>query len=153
MLMLTNILSPSCDFWMPTSHAGKSARVSTTARRDIIEAFLLLKRCKKELTLLKSDMNNVISYWELQERNLKASLEMFSDEAGQDVLYNCGCVCILKKQLLDVQLILTQCVSSFSDVLSPSRPDLNLSVALDDESDSSDCYDSSDDDDFDNDSS
>ena len=145
MLMLSDILSPTCNFWMPTSHTDSSisTRVSTTTRRDIIEAFLLLKRCKKELILLKSDMSNVISYWELRERNIKASLELFRDEAGLDVLYHRGCVCMLKKQLLDIQLTLAQCTSSFSGVLSPmvDCPDHDFDL----ESDSSDCSDSSDD--------
>ncbi len=154
MLMLADILSSSCTFWMPTTYASVhvSTSISTTTKRDIIEAFLLLKRCKKELTLLKTDMSNVISYWELRANTAKVSLKTLSDEAGQDVLYNRGCVCILKKKLLEIETILTQCVSSFSGtgIISSDRPDLDLPVAFDTESDS----DSSDSSDFsDNDSS
>ena len=158
MLMLTEILSPTCDLWMPTSYTSASMSVSTTARRDIIEAFLLLKRCEKELTLLKSDMSNVVSYWKSRENHTKNSLKKLTDEADQDLLYNSGCICLLKKHILEVQLILTKCISSFSSIVSPNLPEWSVpsETANTDIYDSSDSSDSEDDDssgeDFDSDS-
>lgn len=125
-LMLSEILSPTCDLWMPTLYTSVSTNVSTTARRDIIEAFLLLKRCEKELILLKSDMSNVVLYWKSRENHAKTSLRKLTDEADQDLLYNSGCICLLKKHILEINLILTKCISSFSSVVSSNLPESSV---------------------------
>ena len=114
--MLIDILSPSSELWMPTMHANICTRISPTTKRDMIDAYLQLKRCEKELTLLQDDMNNVLLYWKSQENQLEASLQKLANETDQDV-YKSGCVCLLKKHLLEVHLYLVKCITAFSSII------------------------------------
>ncbi len=67
MLMLADILSPSCTFWMPTTYA--SVHVSTSAWQPF---------CYWSVAAHSTEDCNVISYWELRANTAKVSLKTLS---------------------------------------------------------------------------
>ena len=61
---VSEVASMSSEFWVSLApNAQKSSAVPWHTQRDIIQASLLMKRSKEEITLLEQDMQNVISYW------------------------------------------------------------------------------------------
>ena len=60
-LSLANVLSPISEYWQCPNES--SNQIPFSIQRDIIEAYLLQKRCDEELLLLQSEMHNVIEYY------------------------------------------------------------------------------------------
>ena len=40
-----------------------NSTVPSSLKKDITDAYLLMKRCEEELELLTSEMNNALEYW------------------------------------------------------------------------------------------
>lgn len=66
-VQLQEVVLIDSEFWQisPVSEsvASRQLQVPWNTRRDIIQAFLLTKRCEEELDLLKNAMQNVLQYW------------------------------------------------------------------------------------------
>lgn len=115
---LADVLSPVSDFWQ--CHSTPSHEIPSTVKRDIIEAFLLQKRCKEELSLLQSEMQNVIDYYNQKEAIINNVLhEIANSEENQ---YTRGCICLLKKLKLEVELFRSKAASAYSSVIPVSVP-------------------------------
>lgn len=151
MLTLQEVLSPSCDIWLPPRYSQTVVKfVPSATRRDIIEAYLLVKRCEKELFLLKQDMHNTLLYWKDREEHANTVLKQIVEDCRTTEKFKRGCMCLLGKHIVEVNLIRSKSALAFQAVVS-STADLpqcafeNVSYnhELSDSSDSED-YDSSD---------
>ncbi len=59
--VLEEVLKPQSDFWSQDDISSELA-VSWKLKEEIIQAFLLIKRCKKEMAMLKSEMFETIQF-------------------------------------------------------------------------------------------
>lgn len=119
LLTLPEILSPDSLVWQQLGdNDNRSSAVPPTSRRNVIEAYCLLMRCNKELSLLKSDMDNVIIYWQEKRDCIeKQLLEMqVKGEEDEEDLYKGGCICLMNTLLLESELHLSKATSAFSDI-------------------------------------
>ena len=92
-LCLDDVLSPESEFWQcPRATASE---IPVNIKRDIIEAYLLLKRCDEELVLLRSEMHNVIDYYDVKEKKIISVLQKFT--GNELTQFQRGCISLLKK--------------------------------------------------------
>ncbi|XP_064391176.1 uncharacterized protein LOC135338993 isoform X3 [Halichondria panicea] len=130
---ISQVLSPDSTVWQQRfDGALVSTHMPQCVKRDIIEAYLLKERCNKEQCLLKIDMTNVISYWQEKASCITA---LILETSGTDA-FKVGCVCLLKKCLVEVEHNCSKVTVLFSNILENSE-----SVDLDSENDSSDSED------------
>lgn len=114
-LSLGEILAPTSDFWQFPCPKQVPGQVAFSAQRDIIEAYLLVKRCDEELVLLKHEMHNVIDYWNRKEECIKNLLQQL--EKNMPNQFNRGCACLLRKLQLEVDLYSSRALLAFSNVI------------------------------------
>lgn len=127
-----DVVSPDSDFWsVPTTTEDS---IPWSLKRNISQAFLLLKRTEEELCLLKEEMQHVLHYWEVQKDKITAALVVYSDNDGS----NRGARALLHKLLWEAELNLARASATFSPIL------INSSIP-DSDSESDDSLDSSDD--------
>ena len=72
---LEEILSPACSIWRGPSYE-QCGQVPYTVQRDnnYIEASLMKERSNEELLLLKTEMHNVIEYWDQRGASIRRLL-------------------------------------------------------------------------------
>ena len=141
LLSLADVLDPVSEFW--TSHNQAPNDIPTSIKRDIIEAKLLLKRCKEELLLLQTEMQNVIKYYSKKGKSINTVLhELSTTDMTQ---FHRGCVALLKKLQLEVELSRSRAVSTFAPVISLPHECQNNMDHTSDSSESESDYDNSDD--------
>ncbi len=109
-----------------------STHIPQCVKRGIIEANFVERTMNKEQCLLKIDMTNVISYWQEKASCITA---LILETSGTDA-FKGGCVCLLKKFLLQVEQNCSRVTVLFSNVL--KNPDSIDSDSSDSENDSSD---------------
>lgn len=111
-LSLEDVLSPESSIWLsPSNH--RTREIPSNIQRDIIEAYLIKKRSNEELVLLKTEMSNVITYWNQRRGCIDSTLQqLLLSPANQ---FNRGCVSLLKQLLWEAELHHSQAKSDFSD--------------------------------------
>lgn len=112
---LADVLSSDSKFWQFPSEKYAPGEVPLHIQQNIIEAFHLKRRCDEELLLLKSEMHNVINYWNQREDCIKKLLLQLTEDDSQ---FNRGSQCLLKKLLWEVELFRSRAASAFSSVIS-----------------------------------
>ena len=112
-LSLEDVLSPTCSIWQNLSY-DNSSQIPFSIKQDIIEAYLLNKRSDEELLLLRTEMCNVIEFWQQREECIKNLLLQFSESASTQ--FNRGCVCLLKRLQWETELYHSQATTHFSSV-------------------------------------
>ena len=112
---LADVLSSDSKFWQFLSDKHTLGEVPLHIQQDIVKAFLLKRRCDEELLLLKSEMHNVINYWNQREDCIKKLLLQLTEDDSQ---FNRGSQCLLKKLLWEVELFCSRAASAFSSVIS-----------------------------------
>ena len=90
---LADVLSSDSKFWQFPSDKHAPGKVPLRTQQDIIEAFQLKRRCDEELLLLKSEMHNVINYWNQREHCIKKLLLQLTEK--DDSQFNSGSQCLL----------------------------------------------------------
>lgn len=116
---VSEVASMSSEFWVSLApNAQKSSAVPWHTQRDIIQASLLMKRSKEEITLLEQDMQNVISYWEKRKQCINSQIQSIEVTGlGVSELFNRGAMCLLRKRLWEAELFYNDALSSFSSVI------------------------------------
>ena len=90
---LADVLSSDSKFWQFPSDKYAPGEVPLHIQQNIIEAFHLKRRCNEELLLLKSEMHNVINYWNQRKDCIK---KLFLQLTEDDSQFNRGSQCLLK---------------------------------------------------------
>ncbi len=71
-----DILKPSSEFWSrEQSEPCTLSNIPWKVKVEIINAFLLTKRCEEEIQMLKSDMQETVLYWFQVVSNVSVKLE------------------------------------------------------------------------------
>ena len=86
---------------------------SPAIKRDIIQAYLLKSRSTDELSLLSSDMHNVLAYWCSRQEAITKQLDEVSPT---NELFYRGARCSLKQLLREAELLHSQAERAFSSV-------------------------------------
>ena len=122
---MDDVLSPESEFWQcPQATASE---IPVNIKRDIIEAYLLLKRCDEELVLLRNEMHNVIDYYDVKEKKIISVLQKFtSNELTQ---FQRGCISLLKKLQGEVNHFRSIAVSAYASVITVPKfpPSVDMS--------------------------
>ena len=88
--LINEILSPMSDFWSNATPSGKmDLNVTYKVKKEIVQSFLLTRRCSEELKLLKADMHAILSYWLKKIASIASAIAQFSVE---DDLYSRGAI-------------------------------------------------------------
>lgn len=124
---ISEVIIPESDYWSTSVHS--SAHKDWSLRRNISQAFLLMKRIEEELGLLREEMRCVINYWRLYKDKISATLSTSNneDEASR------GAQALLRKLLWEVEVNLSRAIDAFSPILSSTG---TITSTMDFESDS-----------------
>ncbi len=60
---LEDVLSLKSEFWTSNSPTLPSSSIPWKTKEEIIQTFLLMKRCEEEKALLKLEMESTVQYW------------------------------------------------------------------------------------------
>lgn len=124
-VMLGEVLTPTSKFWQCPHQ--QSEQIPLSVKRDIIEAYLLQKRCEEELLLLQSEMQNVIDYYNEKEKKINAALHAICNGESKFNRFNRGCSCLLKKLKWRVSHLRSRTLSFYSSVISvPELEELQM---------------------------
>ena len=139
---LADVLSSDSKVWQFPSDKHAPGKVPLRIQQAIIEAFQLKRRCDEELLLLKSEMHNVINYWNQREHCIKKLLLQLTEK--DDSQFNRGSQCLLIKLLWEVELFRSRAASTFSSVISlaeyeATSPSYDTDSETSDEDSDSDC--------------
>jgi len=97
---LSSILSPDPEFWQSLS--TNPTQVPWNTKREVISAFLLIKRSEEELNLLDAEMEHVLQYYIQCKECIIHQLDTMKDEPQS--LYTSGVMALLHKLLWEVEL-------------------------------------------------
>lgn len=110
------MLSPDADFWQsPHLSTGDSSDISWSTKKDIIQAYLLMKRSEEELLLLSEEKENILSYWSDQKKAIEQQLATTTESFTQ---YTLGSRALLQKRLSEVDLMYSTASVLFSTCFS-----------------------------------
>lgn len=139
-LSLTDVLSPDAEIWQ--KHALEDISTTNTTiplslKKDITDAYLLMKRCEVELHLLSTEMHTALTYWQKSADNIKQNINAMKSDSSQ---YSMGVASLLQQRLWVIDLTHSRAQAAFGNIisassLSASSESLNVS---DQDSDSSD---------------
>lgn len=122
-ITLGEVLSPDADFWQtPSPHAPHTSfrqDVSWNTKKDIIQTYLIIKRCEEELLLLSEEKQNVLSYWLFQKDAIKKKLTSMTDGSS---LHFLGSRALLLKYLSEVELMYSNTLAIFGTSADESNP-------------------------------
>lgn len=111
---ISDVLSPTSYFWGGTaSNKTDSSSVPYKMKKDIIQAFMLMKRSKEELELLKDDMCASVSYWFSRTECIANRMA----ELDQDDNFSRGARCLLTKLKWEADSILLNNILSFRTLI------------------------------------
>ena len=115
---LAEVLSPDSDFWKTpppqTLSPHLSQDLSWDVKKDITQAYLLIKRSEEELDLLSEEKNNVLSYWVKQKVIINQEIHDVAEDSCTP--HSTGSVALLKKRLLEVEQKHSSSLSLFSSL-------------------------------------
>lgn len=98
---LSDVLSPQASFWISNSLTAEDQQVSSN-KHKIIRNYLVVKRVEEGFSLLSSDMENTLVYFNEQKEIIEKEIERLEQSlilaADDDAkLYMRGCICVLRK--------------------------------------------------------
>ena len=113
-LLFSDVLSPDSNLWMQYAQHEANSTVPSSLKKDITDAYLLMKRCE-ELELLTSEMNNALEYW----RKCAECIKQGIDDARADSRsqYSCGVASLLQQRLWVIELTYSRAQAAFGYVL------------------------------------
>ena len=111
---LEEVVSPDAVFWQNSMLATPiSSTPSWNVKKDIIQAYLLIKRCEEELLLLSEEKKNVLAYWAYQKEAVQQQLAtMYVTDPC--TLYTSGARALLLKYQWEVDLMHSNTLALFS---------------------------------------
>ncbi len=112
--ILQDVLQPQSEFWTKTTQDNiPDAKVPWKTKEDIVQAFLLNKKCKEEMDMLRADMLETIPYWMKRTENITNELSNF--EGPKIDIFGRGMKSILNQLLCEAKLRHSQAVAKFSN--------------------------------------
>lgn len=132
-LHLNDVLSPDSDIWTQSTPCTGST-VPFATKKDITDAYLLMKRSAEEQALLTMEMHNSLDYWKRCITNLKKTIDT---ARCKDDLYSHGVASLLQQHLWKIELTHSKAEAAFQDILLPSLDHPCSSTMEEQESDSS----------------
>ena len=128
---LSDVLFLGSDFWKCGSLHSSSENVPWKTKGEIIQAFLLMKRCREEIHMLEVDMTAVIQYWFDRIITIEKRLDELS--SSSEDMYTCGQKFLLNRLKVEAVHDHQKAYLSFSRVIQvPSNIQLT-SAAMDNE--------------------
>ena len=145
---LSDILSPESNFWQGLTFSTHCKDIPWNVQKDIMSAYVLIKRTEEELSLLNEEMENVLSYCIQHKECILHQLDGIKNNESQ---YTNGIISLLHKLLWEVELYHSKAMATFAkldihhsssvNVLSSTNPESDISS---DEESESDTFDESD---------
>lgn len=115
-LQLQEILAINSELWQsslqPECTTSESRSVPWHTKREVIQAFLLRKRCEEELQLLEDAMRNVLEYWSSRITVITDEIEQLQENICGNQ-FNIGAINSLKHLLWESELQLSKAVALF----------------------------------------
>ncbi len=108
---LQGVLSLESEFWMHRRYVRTSDSIPWKTKEELIQAYLLTKRCEEEECMLKTDMLSTVKYWYDQVQSITFTLQEIGDLKDQ---YELGLRCLLQQYKLVAELQHGQAVNIFS---------------------------------------
>lgn len=99
--VICNVLQTDSDFWRSVSDSQETKGVPWDTQRDIIQAFLMMKRSEEELKLLIDAMQNILAYWSDRMKSILVAIEELQNLTDQ---FSIGAVSCLKQLLWEATL-------------------------------------------------
>lgn len=109
--LLQEILLPQSEFWMKNSVKTTNSSIPWKTREDIVQAFILKKRCEEEMDMLRSDMVETIGYWFNDIQSITKELAKFECPTN---IFHRGLRSILLQMKQKAQLKHSQAVAKLS---------------------------------------
>ena len=103
-------------------------------KREVINAFLLIKRSEEDLNLLNAEMERVLQYYVQRKECIVHELDTMKDEPQS--LYTSGVMALLHKLLWEVELHHSKAVTVFTQINSSVHTSSTSSGSDTSESDS-----------------
>ena len=88
-----------------------NSTVPSSLKKDITDAYLLMKRCEEELELLTSEMNNALEYWRKCAEYIKQGID--DARADSRSQYSCGVASLLQQRLWVIELTYSRAQAAF----------------------------------------
>ena len=137
------VLSLNSDFWMSRHHVSTSDSIPWKTKEELVQTYLLIKRCEEEKSMLTADMISTLKYWQNHVNSVTSRLEGIGDQKTQ---YEHGLQCVLQRSLLLAEFQHHRAANTFSRFIQVPNEVLLKSTKLSDnteiDSDSSDESDS-----------
>ncbi len=108
---LQGVLSLESEFWMHRRYVHTSDSIPWKTKEELIQAYLLTKRCEEDECMLKTDMLSTVKYWYDQVQSITLTLQEIGDLKNQ---YELGLRCLLQQYKLVAELQHGQAVNIFS---------------------------------------
>ncbi len=118
---------------------SSSKPLPSQSKREVIDAYLMLKRSTEEILLLHAEMKNITQYYSNLKATIEECVELFSQ---RDDDFGRGAVSLLQSMKVAVEGALNECTRSFS-IVSP------VNASMDSDTDSASDTDSNTDSDTD----
>jgi hypothetical protein len=118
-LSLSDVLSPDSDIWTKHAQLEANSTVPSSLKKDITEAYLLMKRCEEELELLTAEMHNALEYWKKCIDCIKNSID--DAKADSSSQYSRGVASLLQQHLWVIELTYSRAQAAFGDIISPAE--------------------------------
>ena len=111
---LEEVLSPDSGFWNNQQSPAISSVLDTLSwdgKKDIIQAYLLVKRSEEELSLLAEEKCNTLAYWGQQRDLINKHITSTTEDSSTQ--YSAGSIALLKKLLREVETHYSTIVALF----------------------------------------
>ena len=102
-LCLPDVFNPSV-VEAKLQSSGTWCSLAAGEKREIIDSYLALCRCREEIAMLQEDANNVIAYY---TRRKSVILEEIQRHSCQESLYNMGATSLLHSALIETSRLLS----------------------------------------------
>ena len=106
--LLADLLQTDSTFWK--SVCNSEDEVPWDTKQSIIQAYLLMKRSKEELKLLRGDMQNIIAYWSNRIVSISVTIEQLHKLSDK---FSIGAISSLKQLLWEATLQHSRAADTF----------------------------------------
>lgn len=122
---LEDVLKPQSNFWSEDqSGTSTTSCIPWKSKEELINAYILVKRCEEELKMLKSDMQETVQYWFQVVANITEKLQELTSPADS-FTHGLKCKLLCLKEHAELQYHRTR--STFSKYVPlPSPPILAI---------------------------
>lgn len=128
---VSDVLSLSSKFWQDGDVLQKGhEEVPFSIQKDIIDAYLRIKRTSEEIKLVEQEMQNVLEYLRRKKESINNQITIY--EECNEGAFNRGAVSLLRTFLWKVELSEAKAVACFSSVIHVPITSTATSIEIDD---------------------